>query len=209
MKRLRKSEGEGIRFFQCGEYGDMFQRPHHHAILFNYKPVDLIPLSHNLHYGTFTSPTLEKYWTHGFVTVSDVTFESACYVAQYVIKKVNGPLADDHYKGRMPEFITMSRRPGVGYEWYKKYANDLYNYDHCVIDGNFVSRPPKYYDGKFEIDEESRMALLKERRRLAAEAKSDLPLERRLAMAEHAKLKLKTFKERKYDKGKGIAALDG
>ena len=47
MKRLRKSkkgvdavEHNGkliwpIRYFQCGEYGDDLDRPHHHAILFN------------------------------------------------------------------------------------------------------------------------------------------------------------------------------
>ena len=36
MKRLRKKYGEGIRFFQCGEYGSKGDRPHYHACLFNF-----------------------------------------------------------------------------------------------------------------------------------------------------------------------------
>ena len=36
MKDLRKRFGAGIRFFQCGEYGEKFARPHHHMILFGF-----------------------------------------------------------------------------------------------------------------------------------------------------------------------------
>ena len=40
LKRLRKKFGEGIRFFQCGEYGSQFSRPHHHMILFGFDFAD-------------------------------------------------------------------------------------------------------------------------------------------------------------------------
>lgn len=36
LKRLRKNTGRKIRYFQCGEYGEQFHRPHHHVLLFGY-----------------------------------------------------------------------------------------------------------------------------------------------------------------------------
>ena len=42
IKRLRKNTGEKIRYYACGEYGELYQRPHFHACLFGYKPKDLI-----------------------------------------------------------------------------------------------------------------------------------------------------------------------
>ena len=36
MKRLRKKYGSKIRFFQCGEYGELYGRPHYHACLLNF-----------------------------------------------------------------------------------------------------------------------------------------------------------------------------
>ena len=36
-KRLRDRVGYGrFRFYACGEYGETTNRPHYHAILFNY-----------------------------------------------------------------------------------------------------------------------------------------------------------------------------
>lgn len=36
MKRLRFQYGPKIRFFHCGEYGTLLNRPHHHACIFNF-----------------------------------------------------------------------------------------------------------------------------------------------------------------------------
>ena len=37
MKRLRKSIApKRVRFYHCGEYGDILSRPHYHALLFGY-----------------------------------------------------------------------------------------------------------------------------------------------------------------------------
>ena len=109
----------------CGEYGsdpDQLSglgRPHFHACLFNldfkdkefYSERDGVPL--------FKSASLSQIWGKGFVTVGEVTFESAAYVARYITKKINGDLADIHYNkvnyltGELqsvePEFTTMSR----------------------------------------------------------------------------------------------------
>lgn len=147
MKRLRKHlGGQRVRFFHCGEYGEQFARPHYHAILFGHDFQDRRPWSNRNGVPLDRSPTLEKLWPHGFSTVGNVTFESAAYVARYIVKKINGPDAGRHYLGRKPEYVTMSRRPGIAADWFKRYRNDVLNYDHVVIRGRGVFKPPKFYD---------------------------------------------------------------
>ena len=48
------------------------------------------------------SAALESLWPYGFSTIGDVTFESAAYVARYVLKKVTGSDAQDHYRAVSP-----------------------------------------------------------------------------------------------------------
>lgn len=40
----------------------------------------------------------------------------------------------------------MSRRPGIGREWYEKYKSDVYPSDECRIHEGQAQRPPRYYD---------------------------------------------------------------
>jgi len=63
MKKLRKEYGSGIRFFHCGEYGDMLGRPHHHACIFNHDFEDKI-YHQNTKSGEklYTSEKLHKIW---------------------------------------------------------------------------------------------------------------------------------------------------
>ena len=39
----------------------------------------------------------------------------------------------------------MSRRPGIGVPWLRKYQSDVYNFDHVVLNGVRM-KPPKSYD---------------------------------------------------------------
>lgn len=172
MKRLRKRFGDGIRFFQCGEYGELLSRPHHHAIFFGLDFVDKLLYSSAFDTKLYYSETLTSIWGKGFTTIGDVTFDSAAYVARYIMKKINGPYSDLHYKGRLPEYITMSRRPGIGRDWYEKFKDDLYNHDKCVVRPNFICKPPKYYDYLFDINNPEQMKSIKSKRK---EAVADLP----------------------------------
>lgn len=169
MKRLRKKYSDRkIRFYQCGEYGDRNNRPHYHAILFNYNFDDWTYL-HTTANGSdiYTSPTLSKIWGLGFVTIGSVNFESAGYVARYCMKKLNGQKVDEidektglkpyerinDFTGEihevLPEYATMSRGGrhgrGIGYDWISEYTNDVYPKDFTTIRG-VKMRPPKYYD---------------------------------------------------------------
>ncbi|QCQ85113.1 replication initiator protein [Blackfly microvirus SF02] len=161
MKKLRKKYGSKIRFFHCGEYGEKLGRPHYHAIIFNFDFADKKPWKKTKQgHLTYRSQSLEELWTHGYSEIGSVSFESAAYVARYIMKKINGDQADDHYAkidpatGQIfnlkPEYITMSRRPGIGKNWFEKFSSDVYPSDEIILKGKKY-RPPKYYDRQYEI----------------------------------------------------------
>lgn len=115
MKKLRKKYGNGIRFFQCGEYGEKLRRPHHHALLFNFDFPDKELWTMRNDLPVWRSSTLEKLWHYGISEIGSLTFESAAYVARYILKKVTGTDAVQHYVNEdtgvilKPEYVTMSR----------------------------------------------------------------------------------------------------
>lgn len=167
MKRLiadvnykRKKKGlpyKKIRFFMCGEYGERTFRPHYHAILFNHEFDDLKTVTKMTEHGLSRyehSETLFRLWGKGIVSVGDMTFESAAYVSRYCLKKINGPEAEWHYFGRMPEFSLMSRCPGIAKVWWDKFKSDVINND-CTFSRGKRAPVPRYFDKLLgKIDEE-------------------------------------------------------
>ena len=163
IKRLRKKFGNTrIRYYMAGEYGENFGRPHFHACIFGYdfhdkKLWQRSPSGSML----YRSADLELLWPFGYSSIGDVNFESAAYVARYIMKKVTGHNAKDHYTEinpetgeitkRKPEFNKMSLKPGIGYDWYKIYKTDVYPHDYVIIKGKKV-KPPKFYDKKYKKD---------------------------------------------------------
>lgn len=156
MKRLRKALGnERVRFFGCGEYGEENLRPHYHVMIFGYDFPDKKPWrktgSGHL---TYISEELAKIWPFGHHEIGNVQIESAGYVARYCMKKITGKEAAAHYNrihpltGEQvqvsPEFITMSRRPGLGEGWFTRYATDAFPSDFVIVDGQ-KKQPPRYY----------------------------------------------------------------
>jgi len=148
MRRLRKARGNS-RFFCAGEYGELKARPHFHAVLFGVGFDDGEYLGKSdAGFKLYCSDALSELWPLGFASYGSVTFESAAYVARYVVKKVTGELADFHYAGRVPEFARMSLRPGIGQSWLEKYWSDVFPSGKVVSRG-FVANAPRYYRKKF------------------------------------------------------------
>jgi hypothetical protein len=171
MKKLRKQFGNGIRFFHCGEYGPKYGRPHYHAILFNFDFPDKEPWKVRNGFQTWRSKSLEKIWKGGFSEIGSVSFESAAYVARYITKKqttqawwteseVYDKETGEMLGRRSPEYTTMSRRPGIGRPWLDKFRSDVYTQDMVVMGGREM-RPPKFYDGVFELDDPEGFAKVK------------------------------------------------
>lgn len=184
MKRLRFGIApQRVRFYHAGEYGAESWRPHYHALLFGKAFADQKLFTQERGVELFTSEELQSYWPFGFCTVGAVTFESAAYCARYLLNKITGEAAKDHYlscdpdTGEVfelePEYSTMSRRPGIGRGWIDKYESDVYPFDEVIVRG-VKSRPPRYYDVVYEAHQAQLMGRIKgQRKRNAARHEED------------------------------------
>lgn len=169
LKRLRKKLSPlKIRFFLCGEYGERFTRPHYHCIMFGYSFPDKIKYSERNGMMLYESEELNDTWGLGDCRIGDVTFESAAYVSNYATKKITGPKSAEHYQGRKPEFLVMSRRPGIGNSWYQKFSTDVYPSDEVIVRGQ-TTRPPRYYDQILEKNNPVLLETLKAKRQKMAD----------------------------------------
>lgn len=115
------------RFFACGEYGDHFQRPHYHAVVFLEEMVDK---------ETFEAVLREK-WPFGFIMARVADREAFRYVAKYTIKYLR-----DVPSGVEPPFAVMSRRPGISSGFVESSENYFREY---ILLENGARRPlPRY-----------------------------------------------------------------
>lgn len=117
FKRLRRHfPYRRIRYYCAGEYGPRTHRPHYHGIIYGLSVSDFSDLRcfgvNELKQPYYTSSEFEKIWSHGFVQLSDVTYQTCAYVSRYCLKKQNQSYYD--VKGIEPEFNVSSRKPGIG-----------------------------------------------------------------------------------------------
>lgn len=182
FKRLRKKYGKGIRYYMAGEYGSKLGRPHYHAIVFGLDFSDKTVWKRtNAGSIIYRSASLEALWPFGYSSIGDVTFESAAYVARYVMKKVTGDLAEKHYRtvdlstGEItqlkPEYNRMSNgsgsgKGGIGAQWYKQFASDVHNHDYVVTRDGKTCRPPRYYDKLLKRVDPDAYELIKDKREI-------------------------------------------
>jgi hypothetical protein len=185
LKRLRKSIAPTkIRYFVAGEYGTETHRPHYHLIIYGYDFPDKKAWSTgkkgNLNY---ISDQLEKCWGLGYCTVGTVSAASIAYVARYNLKKLTDDKAMNKNPAlremidlqtgqihmRRPEYVRMSLKPGLGYNWFESNWDELRK---GFVTLNGTKRPiPNYYLGKlsaifpdeFELLAASREAAMNER----------------------------------------------
>lgn len=130
-----------IRFFISGEYGDLTNRPHYHALLFNCEFADKTEAGADL----WRSETLTKLWGKGEVKYGQLTARSAAYSAGYASKK----LCDDDGVVIQPPFVRCSRKPGIGLPWLRTYAEDL-RHGYCVTADGVKMPIPRYYRKKLD-----------------------------------------------------------
>jgi len=188
IKKLRKTTPNKIKYYAAGEYGNHCRhgidlekvgcplcnlgRPHYHACLFNISFDDLQPYKTERDRTYYTSPELTEIWGKGFVDVGKLEYQSAAYVARYIMKKINGVNAPDHYQNigasgeitsLTPEYATMSK--GIGKDWFKKYGSDVFPSDETPVPGQGVIKTvPRYYENLYKIDNEEELEEIKEKR---------------------------------------------
>lgn len=116
-----------LRFYGCGEYGDLSERPHYHLILFGV--------------GMMEDQSVAACWSKGFVKVGEATPESMQYVAGYVVKKLL-KRGDPNLGGRYPEFSRMSLKPGIGAFAVKHISYELTDTDAGIQEVSEIGSVP-------------------------------------------------------------------
>lgn len=112
--RLR-ARGFKFRYVACGEYGERNGRPHYHVLGFGLDFEDLTPWRGG-NYPSFRSSTLEQVWPfgHSEVSLPRSVSDVANYIAGYIMKGY----------GIEKGFLTMSRKPGIGFDRMLKILED-------------------------------------------------------------------------------------
>lgn len=112
-----------IRYFGCGEYGSLNERPHYHFLIFGYNfppvvkkdgttfnkfPAELSKKNVQM----YISEELNYLWQYGKCYVEELNMSACLYVAKYCMKKIkffDSEKLYDYYYGRVPEFLLMSK----------------------------------------------------------------------------------------------------
>lgn len=180
--------GKGVRYYAVGEYGGLTNRPHYHIAVFGEDFADdrqFWKWSKSGH-ALWRSSRLQDLWGMGDVDIGELTFESAAYIARYMMKKVLGTsekaekMRDERYRRTdasgqdywlEPEFNRMSRNPGLGSRWFEAFKNSVYPHDRVVVRGH-PCKPPRYYDELLKRVSADEYALIKHSRELVIAAKN-------------------------------------
>lgn len=209
----------GIRYFGCGEYGSQTQRCHFHIILFNFPllnrkkwneekqiwedaPADLKVYKVTKDETLFTCDEIQKKWGKGFITIGEVNWDTCAYTARYVMKKAGVKKIPREYffeNGRQPEYVFMSRKPGIGYDYFANKADTIYENDEIIIRGHKEKispvKPPSFFDKKYDLINHEKMQEIKYQRKKIARrvnetknAQSSLTEKERLKIEERTKI---------------------
>ena len=214
IKRLRKKfKGKKILYLHVGEYGEVTNRPHHHAILFgiDFPDKKYLRKSKDGH-KIYTSKILESLWSVtdkkspyykralGIHEIGAVTFESAAYIARYCCKKQNEKqpyMLKSKYlsDGRLKEYNSMSLKPAIAKKWLEKYQHtDVFNTDTVTIRGGAKCRPPKYYSNQYQLTNPKEFEIIQLNRKEKAKNNPDNTQER---LDVRRKIKEQKFKQLK------------
>lgn len=162
-KRLRYYfPDKEIRFFLAGEYGSNTLRPHYHAIYFGLSLDDFIDkklFKLNEHMQPiYSSDWLDSVWSHGFTSIGSVSWQSCAYVARYSLKKMKNGSIEALSRNCEPEFVLMSRRPGIaGYfaddhpEIFDSPRDPIFIKDNYGVKSVNSVNMPKYLFKKLEL----------------------------------------------------------
>ncbi len=132
----QKYNANGIRFLCACEYGEKYQRPHYHLIMFNFEAHDKKFYGYTLKGSKeWGSEEIAKIWGKGNITIGEVTPATIQYVANYCLKKFKGKEAKGYYKdlGIEPEKVTSSNRKGLAGDFLEKRIELYKNTGKCFV----------------------------------------------------------------------------
>lgn len=139
FKRLRKNSGRALKYYACGEYGDVGFRPHYHCIIFGF---DFASIKDRR--------LIKSVWNKSNVLTGynfgSVTRDSCRYTCDYIMKAfISGKDKSDFWLRfhKEPPFRVCSQ--GIGKRYCLDYASILKERLYCLgSDGKKVPLP-RYY----------------------------------------------------------------
>lgn len=127
LKRLRQYlGGRKIKYFLCGEYGELKKRPHYHMILFG------VDWNDNSDREAMADAWLPRCAEFQFdrnrgkkCAIQPVTPEDIAYTCGYIQKKLNGERAKEEYGGKQAPFMLSSK--GLGKDYALQHKSEFEN----------------------------------------------------------------------------------
>lgn len=167
IKRLRK-RNPGIRYFAVGEYGSQKGRPHYHAVIFNLLDLSLITdswVDNNGH-------------AIGHIVGDRATMGRIRYMVEYMAL----PTPEND---KEKPFRVMSRRPGIGSNYIKKWKGfHKARSDSVIYEFSTPNAMPRYYKDNIYNVHQRQLVVQKAKEYSMQNAKKICPVE-------HDKLLLK------------------
>lgn len=113
------------------------------------------------------------------MVVGDISWETCAYTARYVMKKVKG-IGKDVYEffNMEPEFVVMSRKPGIGRKYYEDHRSDFEDFGETWISGSrsIGVKAPRYFQKIMEMECPEKLEKLKVQNMLCAKLNNDAKL---------------------------------
>lgn len=138
MKRVRqdiarKYDGRKIKYIYCGEYGDEYNRPHYHIVLFGLsaKQAELV---------------INNQWNYGFCTYLPLKAGAITYISKYMFHDVFGKEKYEKYHKLGIEAPFVYHSSNLGSSYLNKYHDD----GNVSLLGNKYNFP-SYYAKKYDI----------------------------------------------------------
>lgn len=120
-----------FKYFACGEYGDLFKRPHYHVLFFG--------LDYQLH-----KSILSDSWRFGMIKSLPITNGGIRYVCDYMTKSLNGELAISEFDNKGLERPFYSNSRGLGSDFFLAHRDEICS-TGCVTVGTRKIPVPSYY----------------------------------------------------------------
>lgn len=131
-----------FKYISCGEYGDLFGRPHYHFIFFG------------LDYD-FCKDIFEECWQQGLIDSLPVKDGAFNYVSKYFTKQQVGKRAVELYDDNGIERPYFVHSLGLGKGLILEQLDFIKSHNACYINKNDILRPiPIYYRNFFHLRSE-------------------------------------------------------
>lgn len=145
IKRLSYYCGK-VRFLVGAEYGDTTKRPHYHYLLFG------VSIDNPVFFDKFYVSSKKawicrcKAWNKGEVCIRPLDIGSCFYTAKYSLKYDKNTLKELELAGMQKPFRLMSRRPGLGYDWFLQKKDQILVDGYVRFKGSKLPIPRYWYD---------------------------------------------------------------